>query len=62
MRVTNKIINDPRVTYLPYEYKRIKNKLSDAEWENTPDALFLKKEFDRIRKLMKSGVTHEPNF
>jgi len=44
------------------EVKRLRKKLSDAEWEDAPNVDSIRRELTHYEDLSRQGVLWEPNF
>lgn len=54
--------DDARLINVASEVKRLRRKLSDAEWEDAPNVDSIRRELTHYEDLSRQGVLWEPNF
>lgn len=54
--------DDPRLTNVSAEVKRLEREVSDAEWDDDPRVGALARELRHYKELQEQGVVYEPNF
>lgn len=54
--------DDPRLTDVSEQVKKLEREVSDAEWDNDPRLEFLVKELRHYKELQEKGELYEPKF
>jgi hypothetical protein len=54
--------DDPRLTNVSAEVKRLEREVSDAEWDNDPRLAALAQELRHYKELQEKGILYEPTF
>ena len=54
--------DDPRLTEVSAEVKKLEREVSDAEWDNDPRLEYLVKQLRHYKELQEKGQLYEPNF
>ena len=54
--------DDPRLTDVSAEVKKLEREVSDAEWDSDPRLEHLAQQLKHFKQLQEQGVLYEPNF
>lgn len=54
--------DDPRLTEVSAEVKKLEREVSDAEWDNDPRLEYLVQQLRHYKELQEKGQLYEPNF
>ena len=54
--------DDPRLTNVSEQVKKLERAVSDAEWDNDPRLEMLARELRHCKELQDKGQLYEPNF
>ena len=54
--------DDPRLTNVSAEVKRLEREVSDAEWDSDPRLEYLVQQLRHYKELQEKGQLYEPNF
>lgn len=57
-----RVADDPRLTNVAGECRRLEREVSDAEWNDDPRLEQLVRELNHYKDLQAKGVLYEPNF